>query len=310
MERLLIFFMAGAVAQVIDGSLGMGFGVIGTSVLVAGGASAAAASAAIHGAKIGTSLLSGTAHSRFGNVHWRTVWLMGLPGMVGGFVGAWALSNFEGEHIAPITAMILLVLGGLMLARFAFGTTPAAVDPGGIGRNVLMPLGLVGGVIDAVGGGGWGPLATPVLIGPAKMEPRLAVGSVSASEFFVAVGATVGFVGNLDTAAINWDAFGALLLGAACAAPVAAWTVRVLPFRVLGTVVGALIVILNIRTIMVATNASPLLLGLVMLLSVAFGVLLVIRSWLLHKEEQDLIDEARLREDVARLREDENSGIG
>ena len=302
MERLLIFFMAGAIAQLIDGSLGMGFGVIGTSVLVAGGASAAAASAAIHGAKIGTSLLSGAAHWRFGNIDWRIVWTMGIPGMIGGFIGAWGLSSFEGDHVAPVTATILLVLGGMMLARFAFGATPQAVDPAGIGRKLLIPLGLVGGTIDAVGGGGWGPLATPVLMGPAKMEPRLAVGSVSASEFFVAVGATLGFAGNLDTSDINWGAFGALLLGAAVAAPFAAWTVKVVPFRVLGTFVGALIVTVNIRTIMVALGVSNLLLWTAIGISILAAILMVSRSWLLYRQEQDLLDSAEIvREESSEL---------
>lgn len=292
MERLLIFFMAGAVAQLIDGSLGMGFGVIGTSVLVAGGATAAAASAAIHGAKIFTAIFGGTAHWRFGNVHWRTVWLMGLPGMVGGFFGAWALSSFDGDHVAPITATVLLVLGILMLARFAFGATPAAGDPGRIRTKLLVPLGAVGGVVDAVGGGGWGPLATPVLIGPARMEPRLAIGSVSVSEFFVAVGATAGFVGNLDTSVIKFDSFGALLLGAAVAAPFAAWTVKVLPFRVLGTLVGSLIVVLNIRTILVSFDVHGGLVAAALVVFAAAGGVLIYRSWLLHKEEAALLAEA------------------
>jgi len=157
----MIFFAAGLIAQLFDGSLGMGFGVIGTSVLVAGGATAAAASAVIHAAKLGTAVISGTAHWRFGNVHWRTVWLIGLPGMLGAFAGAWFLSSVDGENMAPLTAGVLLVLGGFMLARFAFGAIPHPADPDHIRRSLLVPLGLLGGTVDAIGGGGWGRWRPP-----------------------------------------------------------------------------------------------------------------------------------------------------
>ncbi|HTN99734.1 MAG TPA: TSUP family transporter, partial [Microthrixaceae bacterium] len=107
MEQLIVFALAGLVAQFIDGSLGMGFGVIGTSMLVASGASAASASAVIHAAKVGTAVVSGGSHWKFGNVHWRTVFLMGVPGAVGAYFGATFLSNIDGSNVAPFTAAIL-----------------------------------------------------------------------------------------------------------------------------------------------------------------------------------------------------------
>jgi len=299
MERLLMFFLAGVIAQMVDGSLGMGFGVIGTSLLIAGGATAAAASAVIHVAKLGTAMISGGAHWRFGNVHWRTVWAMGLPGMFGAFMGAWVLSSVDGDAMAPVTSLVLFVLGVLMLSRFAFGMRPPTADPGSIRRSVLVPLGLVGGVVDAIGGGGWGPVATPTLMGPARMEPRLAIGSVSASEFFVALGATIGFASHISDVPVDWDQFWALMAGALVAAPFAAWMVKVLPVRVLGTFTAALIVTLNLSTILVSLDAPTAVLIGSIVICVPAGIALVVRSWGLDKQEQRLIAEATPAADQA-----------
>jgi len=278
MERLLVFVLAGFVAQLIDGSLGMGFGVIGTSVLVAAGASAAAASAAIHAAKVGTAMVSGASHWRFGNVHWRTVLLLGVPGAVGAYVGATFLSSVDGDRFAPITAGILFVLGGYMLARFAFGVTRRHADPSHLRPHFLIPLGLVGGVVDAIGGGGWGPVTTPTLMTAGRMDPRRAIGSVSLAELLVALAASLGFLLHLGSDEIDWAQVGALLAGAAVVAPFAAWVVKALAPRVLGTVVGGLIVVLNARTILLAFDV-PGIVRLVMLVGLGLGAAyLVVRS--------------------------------
>jgi uncharacterized membrane protein YfcA len=288
MERLLVFVAAGFLAQLIDGSLGMGFGVIGTSVLVAAGASAAAASAVIHAAKIGTALVSGASHWRFGNVHRRTVLLIGIPGAIGAYAGATLLSSVDGKQFAPITAGILFVLGGYMLARFAFGMTRKPTDPSHLKPHFLIPLGTVGGVVDAIGGGGWGPVTTPTLMTMGRMEPRKAIGSVSLSELLVAIAATLGFMMHLGAEEVEWGAVGALLLGAVIVAPFAAWVVKVMAPRVLGTFVGGLIVVLNARTIMMAMGA-PGLLRLVLLLGLGVGsAVLVWRSWMVAREEAAL----------------------
>lgn len=278
MERLLVFVAAGFVAQLIDGSLGMGFGVIGTSVLVAAGTTAAAASAVIHAAKVGTALVSGASHWRFGNVHWRTVGLLGVPGAVGAYGGATALSSIDGGDLAPVTAGILLVLGGYMLARFAFGMTRRPADPSRLRPRFLVPLGAVGGVVDAVGGGGWGPVTTPTLMTVGRMEPRRAIGSVSLSELLVAVAATLGFLTHLGADQVDWAQVAALLCGAIVVAPLAAWVVKVMPARVLGAVVGALIVVLNLATVLTAVGAAP---AVTVVLVVAAGlgsVALVVRA--------------------------------
>ncbi len=290
MERLIVFVVAGFVAQLIDGSLGMGFGVIGTSVLVAAGASAAAASAVIHAAKVGTAMVSGASHWRFGNVHWRTVALLGVPGAIGAYAGATFLASVDGKDFAPITAGILFVLGGYMLARFAFGMTRTAADPSHLKPRFLVPLGAVGGVVDAIGGGGWGPVTTPTLMTVGKMEPRKAIGSVSLSELLVALAASVGFLTHLGAEEVDWAQVGALLAGAVVVAPFAAWVVKVLAPRVLGTVVGGLIVVLNARTILLAigTPGSVRVVALVALF--AGSVVLVLRSIRLASEESKTIE--------------------
>ena len=137
-----------------------------------------------------------------------------------------------------------------MLARFAFGVTRSAANPSHLRPHFLMPLGLVGGVIDAIGGGGWGPVTTPTLMTVGRMEPRTAIGSVSLAELMVAVAASIGFLTHLSDEAVEWSQVGALMLGAILVAPFAAWVVKILPARVLGTFVGVLIVVLNARTIM------------------------------------------------------------
>lgn len=292
MERLIVFVLAGFVAQLIDGSLGMGFGVIGASVLVAAGASAAAASAVIHAAKVGTALVSGTSHWRFGNVHWRTVLLLGLPGAVGAYAGATFLSSVDGDRFAPITAGILLVLGVYMLARFAFGMTRKPSDPSHLRPRFLLPLGVVGGVIDAIGGGGWGPVTTPTLMTVGRMEPRRAIGSVSLAELLVALAASVGFLAHLDGDQVNWSHVGALLAGAVVVAPFAAWVVKVLAPRVLGTVVGGLIVVLNARTILIAIDTPGVLRLMLLVALIGVSAALVLRSWAMAREEAELVERA------------------
>lgn len=288
-----MFALAGFVAQLIDGSLGMGFGVIGTSVLVASGASAAAASAVIHAAKIGTSFVSGASHWRFGNVHWRTVLMLGIPGAAGAYAGATLLSSVDGDRFAPVTAAVLFVLGGYMLARFAFGLTRNPADPDRLRPRFLLPLGLAGGVVDAIGGGGWGPITTPTLMTVGRMEPRRAIGSVSMSELLVALAATAGFFMHLGRDEVDSGAVLALLAGAVVIAPFAAWVVKVLAPRVLGTVVGGLIVVLNARTILLALDAPGWAVGVVLVALLLGSAALVARAVLVAREEAALVRRAQ-----------------
>lgn len=249
MRSFVALALVGLVAQLVDGSLGMAYGVTSSTLLLATGVAPAAASAAVHVAEIGTSLVSGASHAKFGNVDWRTVGILALPGAVGAFAGATLLAGLPGDIAKPWVAALLLSLGAYVLYRFLvlggrrpeFRSRPAA--------RFLMPLGLVGGAVDSIGGGGWGPIGTTTLLSSGRLEPRKVVGSIDTSEFVVAIGGSLGFLLALGSAGIDWRLAAALLAGGAVAAPIAAWLVRLLPARILGVGAGGLIVLTNLKTL-------------------------------------------------------------
>lgn len=270
MRKLLVLGLVGLLAQLVDGSLGMAYGVTSSTLLLTAGIAPAAASAAVHFSEIGTSLVSGFSHHKLGNVDWRTVSILAVPGFIGAFVGATFLVSLDGDSAKPWIAGILLALGSYVIWRFlvlggrrpTFKTRPSA--------TMLIPMGLAGGTLDAVGGGGWGPVGTTTLLSSGRLEPRKVVGSIDTSEFVVAVGGSLGFLLALGSQGIDWSIAGALLVGGVIAAPFAAWLVRVLPARVLGVAAGGLIVITNARTIALSLGATSsttnlLLLGLAVL---------------------------------------------
>lgn len=254
MPSLLLLALIGLAAQLVDGGLGMGYGVFSSTLLVIAGLSPAAASASVHLAEIGTTLVSGLSHWRFRNVDWRVAVRIGLPGAVGSFLGATLLSNLPGDVAKPWMSAILLVLGVAILIRFAGRRRREPAEHRPLRTRFLAPLGLFAGAVDATGGGGWGPVATPALIATDRLEPAKAVGTVNTAEFVVAVAAGLGFLLNLD-GGVDWRIVGALLVGGAVAAPLAAWLVRVLPSHYLGLAVGGLIVATNARTVLVALDA-------------------------------------------------------
>lgn len=250
MRKLIVLGVVGLIAQLIDGSLGMGYGVTSSTLLLAVGVAPAAASAAVHFSELGTSLVSGVSHHKFGNVDWRTVSILAVPGFVGAFAGATLLSNLDAAVAKPLVAIILLSLGFYVVYRFLRlgGSRPSF--KGRPSAAFLAPMGLVAGTLDAVGGGGWGPVGTTSLLSSGRLEPRKVVGSIGASEFVVAVGASLGFLVGLGSAGINWGFAVALLAGGVVAAPIAAWLVRHLAPRVLGTAAGGLIILTNSKTLL------------------------------------------------------------
>ncbi|MEU7618660.1 sulfite exporter TauE/SafE family protein [Micromonospora rifamycinica] len=250
MRSLLLLALVGLGAQLVDGSLGMAYGVTSTTLLLALNTGAASASATVHLAEIGTTLVSGAAHWRFGNVDWTVVRRVGVPGAVGAFAGATFLSRLSTETAAPIMSLILLTLGLYVLIRFTVAGLPRERVGLPLRKRFLGPLGLVAGFVDATGGGGWGPVGTPAILASGRLEPRRVIGSIDTSEFLVAVAASLGFLVGIGSANINFGWVGALLLGGMIAAPIAAWLVRLLPPRVLGSAVGGVIVLTNIRTLL------------------------------------------------------------
>ncbi|CAM4182225.1 sulfite exporter TauE/SafE family protein [Nocardiopsis rhodophaea] len=250
MRTLVLLAIAGFFAQFVDGSLGMAYGVTSTTLLLLFGTNPAAASATVHLAEIGTTLASGISHWRLGNVDWAVVRRIALPGAIGAFAGATFLSWLSTAAAKPITALILLALGLYILARFTAAGPPSGNLGAPLRRRFLVPVGLFGGFVDATGGGGWGPVGTPALLASGRIEPRKVIGSIDASEFVVTLAASVGFLVGLGTAGINAGWVVALLVSGVIAAPLAAWVVRRVPPRILGSVVGGLIVLTNTRTLL------------------------------------------------------------
>ncbi|GHB24964.1 hypothetical protein FHS35_008386 [Streptomyces umbrinus] len=250
MRTLVLLALAGLGAQLVDGSLGMAYGVTSTTLLLSMGTNPAAASATVHLAEIGTTLMSGASHWRFGNVDWKVVAKIGVPGAVGAFLGATVLSGLSTGTAEPVMSLILLGLGLYVLSRFTFRGLPKGNLGKPLRKRFLSPLGLVAGFLDATGGGGWGPVGTPALLAGGRMEPRKVIGSIDTSEFLVAVAASLGFLFSLGSQGLNWAWVAAFLLGGMVAAPVAAWLVRLLPARVLGSAVGGVIVVTNVRTLL------------------------------------------------------------
>jgi uncharacterized membrane protein YfcA len=252
---LIAIGFAGFVAQLVDGSLGMGYGVTSTSLLLTLGLAPALASASVHLAEIGTTAASGLSHWRMANVDMRSLLLIGIPGGVGGFLGAVVLANLSLDAARPMVSLVLLVLGGVIIARFVHGRRTAAARAAGEAPVVtgdrrhgwtLIPLGLIGGFLDASGGGGWGPVTTSSLMAAARMRPRTVIGTVSGSEFIVSAAASVGFLLTLGSAGIDFGIVAMLLGGGLIAAPIAAWLVGKFDDQALATGVGGLIIFLNL----------------------------------------------------------------
>ncbi|SMO81802.1 hypothetical protein SAMN06265174_10760 [Dietzia kunjamensis subsp. schimae] len=257
MKTLIVLGVVGAIAQLIDGSLGMAYGVTSTTLLVAAGIAPAAASASVHFAEIGTTLASGVSHHKLGNVDWRIVRILAVPGAIGAFAGATLLSSLPADVAKPVVGAILLSLGLYVLYRFLALGGRRPEFRGRVRTGFLIPLGLVGGTLDSLGGGGWGPVGTTSLLSSGRVEPRKVVGSIDTSEFVVAVGGSLGFLVGLGAAGINWGYALALLVGGVLVAPLAAWLVKHLPARVLGTAAGGLIVVTNSRTLLVWAEVPP-----------------------------------------------------
>lgn len=242
----LVYVLVGFLAQMIDGALGMAYGVSSNTFLLSVGIPPATASASVHMAEVVTTGISGIAHWRLGNIDWKLVKRLLIPGVIGGVTGAYLLTSIPGDIIKPIVSAYLLVMGGVIIYK-AFNLKE--FKPKEHGRRVSL-LGLVGGFFDAIGGGGWGPIVTTTLVARGK-EPRLAIGSVNFSEFFVTFSESVTFVLALSFSEY-WQIIAGLLVGGAIAAPIAAVLAKKLPVKALMIFVGVVIIILSIRTILLA----------------------------------------------------------
>ena len=292
---LIAIAFAGFIAQLVDGSLGMGYGVTSTSLLLTVGLAPALASASVHLAEIGTTAASGLSHWRLGNVDMRSLLLIGIPGGVGGFVGAVVLANLSLEAARPMVSLVLLVLGAVIIARFIHRRRTAAALDAGVapappaeGRHgwTLIPLGLIGGFLDASGGGGWGPVTTSSLMAAARMRPRTIIGTVSGSEFIVSVAASVGFLLTLGSAGIDFGIVAMLLIGGLVAAPIAAWLVGKFDDQALATGVGGLIIFLNLDRGLALFGGVDRTVALGLRLGVAAVSILIVGALLLRSRSR------------------------
>ncbi|ABM14069.1 MULTISPECIES: sulfite exporter TauE/SafE family protein [Mycolicibacterium] len=280
MRSLLIFTLVGVGAQLVDGALGMAFGVTATTLLVLSGVGAAQASAAVHLAEVGTTFASGLSHWKFKNIDWALVAKLGAPGAVGAFLGATVLSSLSTEHAAPLMAAILVAIGAYVLLRFSLRTPLTLVRGSSHSVKFLAPLGLFGGFIDASGGGGWGPVTTSTLLSQGKTAPRTVIGSVSASEFLVAASASLGFLVGLRQEFLeNWPVVVGLMVGGVIAAPFAAWLVTKVSPALLGSAVGGVIVLTNSQKLVHFFDIQwPWSTGIYSVIVVAWAAL-VIYAW-------------------------------
>lgn len=241
MSDLFWFYVAaGFAAQVIDGTLGMAYGVTASSLLLSFGIAPAVASATVHAAECFTTGASAAAHHAFGNVNRALFRRLLLPGVVGAAAGAYILSNFPGEVLTPYVSTYLLVMGCVIVLK-AFREFPPRVV-----TTHLAPLGFGGALLDALGGGGWGPIVASTLIARGN-DVRLTIGSVNAVEFFVTLAASVVFVAMLGLG--NWPIIVGLALGGLVAAPIGAWACTRIPHKPFGVLVGLLVIVLSLRTI-------------------------------------------------------------
>ena len=244
MQEVLLFVAVGFLAQVVDGALGMAYGLMASSILLAMGVAPATASASVHAAEMFTTGASGLAHWRAGNVIPRLMWKLAVPGALGGVLGAYVLTDWPVEIMRPLVSAYLLVMGVLILRR-ALG--PPAAPPPQPPRVAVLGFG--GGFLDAVGGGGWGPLVTSTLIGRGNV-PRTAIGSTNAAEFFVTTAITAVFVATIGLEL--WPVILGLVLGGVLAAPLAALITRRVPARPLMVIVGVVISLLALRGLFAA----------------------------------------------------------
>lgn len=240
-QEFVIFFTIGIFAQLVDGTLGMGYGATSTSFLLAYGVPPAISSTGVHVAEMFTTGASAISHHKFGNINKKLVRHLLIPGVLGSIVGAYLLSDvIDGDAIKPFIAVYMIVLACIIIAR--------ALQKKIIKKKTkkLGVLATFGGFMDAVGGGGWGPIVTSTLLGRGR-HPRYTIGSVNAAEFAVSFASGITFM--LFGGIKGWQVIAGLILGGVIAAPIAAYLVNKISRKPMMIAVGILIIILSLRTL-------------------------------------------------------------
>ncbi|SHF88865.1 hypothetical protein SAMN05444372_10151 [Flavobacterium micromati] len=239
--EFLIFFSIGVFAQLVDGTLGMGYGATSTSFLLAYGVPPVVSSTGVHVAEMFTTGASAISHHRFGNINKKLVRHLLIPGVLGSIIGAYLLSDvIDGDVIKPFIAVYMIVLACIIIRK-------------GMQKNIIKKktkrLGILasfGGFMDSVGGGGWGPIVTSTLLGNGR-NPRYTIGSVNSAEFAVSFASGITFMifGGIE----GWQVIIGLILGGVIAAPIAALLVNKIKRQPMMILVGILIIVLSLRTL-------------------------------------------------------------
>lgn len=235
---LLPFIGVGFAAQIIDGALGMAFGVISNTLLISLGVAPAAASAGVHTVETFTTCVSGISHIVHRNVDWKLLGRLAIPGVVGAILGAYVLTQIDAATAKPFVLGYLTLIGLFLVWRGV--RYPPHHKP----AKIIEPLGLAGGFLDAAGGGGWGAVVTGNLLVQGA-EPRRTIGTVNTTEFLVALTASITFIAALGWAAFTIATIG-LLIGGIIAAPLGAWLVKKVPAKPLLVLVGILLTITSL----------------------------------------------------------------
>lgn len=241
--EFLYFLVIGFLAQLVDGALGMAYGLTATTFLFTFGIPPAAASASVHAAEMVTTGVSGLWHVAFRNIDGPLIRRLVLPGVVGAVVGAYFLTTLPVKPIKVAVAIYLAVMGGVVLYR---AWNHRHHQGGRHPTSHTVAVGLAGGFFDAMGGGGWGPIVTSTLLARGG-EARYTVGTVNMAEFFVATAASATFF--LTIGVGHWRIVLGLIAGGLLGAPLGAWMCRRIPPRILMVVVGLLIIVLSLRTV-------------------------------------------------------------
>ena len=262
----IVAIMAGALGQFLDALAGMGFGAISGTVLLAGGVAPAMAVSVVNLAKVGSGLVSGIAHWRAGNIRWAWVLPLALPGVMGGVLAALVLSRLPESTSRLVVPLLLLVMGVLLLRRFLLsnGTLPRIA---GASQEVAVPrdawdalrrrlnvspgsawlvgIGFLAGLVNGISGA-FGPVATSAVILNKGGHPRYAIGTVNLVEFFVAAATATTLLVQLGLSSLQWQLPLALVVGGLLTAPLGAYLSRRLSAKVVGTIVGVLLISLNL----------------------------------------------------------------
>jgi uncharacterized protein len=236
--ELLPFIGVGFVAQLVDGALGMAFGVISTTMLLSIGVTPAAASAGVHTVECFTTGVSGASHILHRNIDWKLFGKLVVPGVIGGILGAYVLTRIDAGVARPIVLAYLTAIGLHLIWR-GYHYPPPEKDP-----RIVAPLGLAGGFLDAAGGGGWGPVVTSNLLLQGA-SPRKVIGTVNTAEFFLTITISATFIAALGWAAFTTATVG-LLIGGVAAAPIGAFAAKRVSSKLLLVMVGIVLTITSL----------------------------------------------------------------